>query len=108
VVDALLIGLIVLAAVLGLLDAPAPPRVTILLLAALLGPGGALLKLLPRDNMTGSLAVAVSLSLSIEIAGALLMAWARWWHPLGFALVVGGFAVGVLMIDLSRHRGAPR
>jgi hypothetical protein len=108
IVDILLIGLIVLAAVLGVLDAPTALRVPILFLAASVGPGGAVLRLLPEDNFTSSVAVAVSLSLSIEIAGSLLMVWTGWWHPLVFATVVGGLAVGVLVIDLSRQRGAPR
>jgi hypothetical protein len=106
VVDALLIGLIMLAAVLRVADAPAAVRVPIVFLAASLAPGGAVLRLLPDGSRTSSLAVAVSLSLSIEIAGSLVMVWTGWWHPLLFAVVIGGLSAAVLMVDLSR-RGRP-
>jgi hypothetical protein len=101
--DASLISLIVFSAGVCLLGAPATVRVLTVLLAASLAPGVALLRFLPEDNIASSLAVAVSLSLSIETAGALLMLWSRSWHAVAFAVLVGGLAAALLIVDLARH-----
>jgi hypothetical protein len=57
---------------------------------------------LPTPDRLTYQAIAAGLSLAVEIAGSLALAWSHWWHPeaLGVALIVG--STGVLLSDLMR------
>jgi len=99
--DVSLVGLMLLAATLCLLDAPSVPRVLVLVAAAVLGPGGALLTRLRVDNAAVALGLAACLSFSIEIAGSLIMAWAEWWHPVALAAALGGASLILLITDIA-------
>jgi hypothetical protein len=97
----MLLGLGCLAVTLCLLNASAPLRALGLLVAACLVPGGAMLTFLQVDGVTSLLAIAVSLSLSVEIAGSLAMVWTHWWHPIGFAVLIGTLAAILLIVDVA-------
>lgn len=77
-------------------------RPLLLLGAACLLPGGALLALLPVDENLERLAIAIGLSLAIETAAATVMVWTGWWHPFGLAAVLGILGSGILLLDLGR------
>ena len=99
-VDLALLGVLVLgawAAAGGL----GPARPEAILLAAIAVPGGGLLIALGVDESLSALALAVGLSLGIEILGSLAMVWSTFWHPVGMAVVLGGGSAGLLVRDLA-------
>jgi glycosyltransferase involved in cell wall biosynthesis len=83
-------------------DVNSAVRPLLVLVAACLVPGGALLTRLPTDDGLEALGLAIGLSLGIETAGAIVMAWTGWWHPFAWALLLGLLASGVLLVDLCR------
>jgi hypothetical protein len=77
-------------------------RLLLVLAAACLVPGGALLTRLPVEDALEALGLAVGLSFCIETAGALVMVWTGWWHPFGWALALATAACVMLILDLRR------
>ncbi|HWX44912.1 MAG TPA: hypothetical protein VNY52_06285, partial [Solirubrobacteraceae bacterium] len=90
------------AVVVSAVDSGGVARPLLVLVAACLVPGGALLTRLGCDDLLSACGFAVGLSLCIETVGALVMIWTGWWHPLGFSLVLMAMACAVLAVDLGR------
>lgn len=86
-----------------LLDAPSPIRLLLLLAAACLIPGSALLTLLPVEDPFEAFALAVGFGFTLETVGALAMVWTGWWHPYGWTIVLGALACVMLTLDLRRN-----
>ncbi len=85
-----------------LLETHGAARLLLLLAAACLIPGSALLTLLPVEDPLEAFGLAVGLGFTIETAGALVMVWTGWWHPMGWAVVLGAIACAMLAADLGR------
>ena len=88
-----------------LLDARGALQLLLLLAAACLIPGGALLTRLPSDGVLEATGVAVALGFSIEAAAALVMIWSGWWHPIAWAVILVSVASMTFAFDL-RHNAA--
>jgi hypothetical protein len=73
------------------------------LLAACLLPGAALLTRLSAEDAIERCALAISLGLCLEAAGALAMVWSGWWHPFLWASALLAGACLVLALDLARN-----
>lgn len=98
-------GLLTVAAATVLISVAQPHGTTRLLLvlaAACLLPGCALLTRLGADEPLEAVALAVALGFTLEAAGAILMVWSGWWHPLAWALVLLFSSVAVIALDLRR------
>lgn len=100
--DLALVGLALLAVASSIFGPSGTPRLLIVLAAACLLPGGALLTLLPVEDPLLVPALAVALSLTVEALGALAMIWSGFWHPVGWAVTLGTLACGLLLRDLAR------
>lgn len=98
--DCLLLLLAAVTIVVCLLDAQGTARLLLVLAAACLIPGSALLTLLPVEDPLEAFALAVGLGFTVEAVGALVMIWTGWWHPLGWAIALGMVACGMLALDL--------
>lgn len=107
VIDAALLALTAAAVALALTGAGLP-RAVLVLAAAVSVPGWAALTRLPRTDLLTSAALAVVISIAIEICGSLVFGWAHWWHPwvLAVVLVVGSSAV--IARDLTSLLAAQR
>lgn len=101
-VDCLLLALVPVAVVVSVVDAAGVARLLLVLAAACLVPGGALLTRVANDDLLSALGLAVGFSLCIETVGALAMIWTGWWHPLGFSLALMALACVALVLDLRR------
>jgi hypothetical protein len=101
--DCLLLSLAAATVVVCLLDTHSTARVLLVLAAACLIPGSALLTRLPVEDVLEAFGLAVGLGFTIEAAGALAMVWAGWWHPLGWATVLVIGACVMLVLDLRRN-----
>jgi hypothetical protein len=106
-IDVALLVLCGLAA-LAIVGALGPARPVVVLLAALFVPGGAALTLLDVSEPLSAAALAVGLSLSLEIAGSLAIVWTTYWHPVVLALVLGAASVALLARDLARRASGLR
>jgi uncharacterized membrane protein len=75
-------------------------RAILVLAAAGIVPGWALLTRFPLSDLLTTIALAVAFSIGLEILGSLVLGWADWWHPavLGAALAAGSAAL--LLQDL--------
>jgi hypothetical protein len=102
-VDCLLLALAPAAVLVSVVDADGVARLLLVLAAACLVPGGALLTRLATDDLLSAFGLAVGLSLCIETVGALVMIWTGWWHPLGFSLALMALACAALVLDLRRN-----
>jgi uncharacterized membrane protein len=100
--DCLLLILATVAVAVCLVDTNSTARLPLVLAAACLIPGGALLTRLPVEDVLEALGLAVSLGFCIEAAGALAMVWTGWWHPFGWALTLVTAASVLLVLDLRR------
>lgn len=78
-------------------------RLLLVLAAACLIPGGALLTRLPVEDALEAIALSVGLGFTVEVAGALVMVWTGWWHPVGLALVLVAGACVLFALDLRRN-----
>ena len=105
--DALLLVLAVATAAACLIDTHGTARLLLVLAAACLVPGGALLTLLTVEDVLEAVSLAVGFGFGIEAAGALAMAWTGWWHPFGWALVLVAGACVMLVLDLRRNVATP-
>lgn len=86
-----------------LLDTRGALQLLLLLAAACLVPGGALLTRLPLDGVLETVGLAVALGFSIEAGGALVMIWTGWWHPVAWAVILGSVASMTFAFDLQRN-----
>ncbi|HEY4451305.1 MAG TPA: hypothetical protein VGN13_06895 [Solirubrobacteraceae bacterium] len=106
------LGLLALAAaalLVSVLNAPHAVRLLVLLAAACLVPGAALLCFLPTADPLVRVAMCVGLSLAVEALGALAMVWTGFWHPVAWAAVLGMAACISLAVDVRRGvRSSPR
>jgi hypothetical protein len=107
VIDGVLLTLAAIAIAVFVLGAGGAARLLLVLAATCLVPGGALLTRLPTDDLPSALGLAVGLSFCIEAAGALVMIWIGWWHPVGFSLAIVAAAGALLVLDLRRSLRAP-
>lgn len=97
--DLVLLGLLAATALVVIVDVQ-PVRPFVVLVAACLAPGGAILTRLRTGEGLTDLALAVGLSLAVEIAGSLLLAWSGWWHPAALGLLLGAGSAVLLVSDL--------
>jgi hypothetical protein len=102
----LLLGIAAVAACLSGTDSPA--RSFLVLAAACLVPGAAILTRLPVTGFLDAAALVVTLGVSIEATGAVIMVWTGWWHPVVWAILVLVFAWILLASDLWRNVVAMR
>jgi len=97
--DTLLLALI--GATVVVVAAPVQPvRPFVVLAAASLVPGGALLTRLRTGEGMVDVALAIGLSLAIAIGGSAVLAWTNWWHPEVLAGVLGAASASLLVGDL--------
>ncbi len=101
--DGLLLVLAAATVAVCLLQSHGAARLLLVLAAACLIPGSALLTRLPVEDGLEAFGLAVGFGFTIEAFGALLMVWAGWWHPFGWAIVLGLVACTVLVADLRRN-----
>jgi hypothetical protein len=102
VADLTLLALACAAAIVAVADPAGPARPLLVLCAACLLPGGALLTRLRVDDLVTALGLAVGLSMCAEAIGALAMVWTGWWHPVAFAIGLGVVACAALLLDAVR------
>jgi uncharacterized membrane protein len=103
--DLALLALLAAAAV-AVAGSLQPARPYVVLLAACLVPGGAILTALGRDHdLLSNIALVVGLSVAVELLGSAALAWAGWWHPDVLAYVLGGISALLLVVDLAREPG---
>lgn len=100
--DGLLLVLAAATVAVCLLQSHGAARLLLVLAAACLIPGSALLTRLSVEDTLEAFALAIGLGLTIETVGALAMIWTGWWHPLGWAIALGALACALLAVDL-RH-----
>jgi hypothetical protein len=103
IADVLLLVLAGTTVAVCLLETHGALQLLFLLAAACLIPGGALLTRLPCDGLLEAIGLAVALGFSIEAAGALVMIWTGWWHPIAWAVVLGSVASMTFAFDLRRN-----
>lgn len=103
VADCLLLSLAAAAIAVCLLDTHSIARLLLVLAAACLIPGGALLTRLPGEDVLEAFGLAVGLSFTVEAVGALAMVWTGWWHPFGWALALATVACVMFVLDLRRN-----
>jgi hypothetical protein len=101
--DGLLLALAALSAALCLTGTHSGVRLMAVLVTACLLPGAALLTRLNAQDAFDRCALAIGLSLCLEAAGALAMAWTGWWHPSLWALTLLAGACLLLILDLARN-----
>jgi uncharacterized membrane protein len=83
-------------------------RTIVTLLAALTVPGAAVMIRVPISDLVQGAALVAGLSLAVEVAVTLVMAWTGWWHPVAAAATLAGVTAAVLAADLVRGmRWAP-
>jgi uncharacterized membrane protein len=100
--DCLLLSLAIATIAVCLLAPDSNARQLLVLAAACLVPGGALLTRLPVEDPLEAFGLAVGLGFTIEAIGTLAMIWTGWWHPLGWAIVLVSAACGMFVLDLRR------
>jgi uncharacterized membrane protein len=101
--DALLLVLAAATVAVCLLQSHGAARLLLVLAATCLIPGGALLTHLSVEDELEAFGLAVGLGITIEAFGALAMVWTGWWHPFGWAILLGALACAVLVVDLRRN-----
>lgn len=102
IADSFLLALAAATLLACLLGTHSAARLLLLLAAACLIPGSALLTRLPVEDVLEALGLAVGLGFSIEAVGTLAMIWTGWWHPFVWALILVGAACAMLALDLRR------
>jgi hypothetical protein len=83
-----------------------PIRALLVFAAMLLIPGGSVLTLLPVDRLPEWFGLAIAFSLTIEVAGSLILIWTEWWRPEVLALVLTILSAAALLTSLGRARRA--
>lgn len=102
-VDVVMLALGVTAAAVCASGTSDPARPLLVLAAACLIPGAAILTRLPAGDPFEALGLACVLGLAVETVGALFMVWTGWWHPFGWAILVVLGACVALLVDFSRQ-----
>jgi hypothetical protein len=102
IADCLLLALAAVTAAICLLDVDGALRLLLVCVAACLLPGGALLTRLPVEDLLESVGLAAALGFSVEAVGTLAMIWTGWWHPVGWAVMLGIAACLTFVFDLRR------
>jgi uncharacterized membrane protein len=100
--DCLLLSLAAATIAVCLLAPDSIARLLLVLAAACLVPGSALLTRLPVEDPLEAFGLAVGLGFTIEAIGTLAMVWTGWWHPLEWAIVLVTAACGMFLLDLRR------
>jgi len=100
--DCSLLTLAIITVVVSVLATTSAAQLLLVLAAACLIPGAAVLTRLSVDDLLEGFTLAVALSFCIEAAGALAMAWASWWHPFVWAIVLVSLACVILLLDVRR------
>jgi hypothetical protein len=103
VADCLLLSLGAATIAACLVDTHSIARLLLVLAAACLIPGGALLTRLPVEDVLEAFGLAVGLGFTIEATGALAMVWTGWWHPFGWGLALVAAACVMFLLDLRRN-----
>jgi len=85
------------------LDTHSVAALLLLLAAACVIPGSALLTLLSTEDELEAFALAVGLGFTIEAIGTLAMIWTGWWHPFGWAIALAVVACAMLALDARRN-----
>ncbi len=96
------LALIAAACLMNIFMAAGAGRTIITLLASLGGPGAALMIRMPVSDPAQRVALVVGLSLTVEVAATLAMAWTGWWHPVAAAAALAAVTSAVLVADLAR------
>jgi uncharacterized membrane protein len=81
-----------------------PVRVIVLLLFACLGPGCALVTHLGITDRVAAYALAVTISLSVFVGSAAMMAWTGWWHTRGTQLILAAATLISCAVGMTRTR----
>jgi uncharacterized membrane protein len=106
-VDAALLVLTIAAAASSAAGAGLP-RTLLVLVAALVVPGWAVLTRLPHADVLTSVALTVVISVAIEILGSLALGWAGWWHPWVLGVGLAGLSGLSIAHDLADRIGVLR
>lgn len=101
--DLALLALLALTVLVILADVQ-PVRPYVVFVAACLIPGGAIVTRLRTGEGLTDLALAIGLSLGVEIAGSLVLTWSGWWHPEALGIVLGAGSLALLTGDLVWDR----
>jgi uncharacterized membrane protein len=102
------LALITVACLVNLVLGAGSGRTIVTLLAALIVPGAAVMIRMPIADLVQGAALVAGLSLAVEVAVTLVMAWTGWWHPVAAAAALAGLTAAVLAADLVRGmRWAP-
>jgi hypothetical protein len=94
------------AAAFALASAPAALRAPVVLGFLVLGPGTAFVPLLALGDAVAELAVAVGVSLALDVAVETTMTYAGAWSPVGSLLVLAAIALAGVALQLARAGGA--
>jgi O-antigen biosynthesis protein len=105
--DAGLVALIAAAVAVALAPVPTGVRIAVMLVAACLVPGGALVRYLQLEFGASWVAIAAAASLAVEVAGSLALVWTGWWHPELLAIGLGAVSALLIVFDWSRPRAEP-
>jgi uncharacterized membrane protein len=97
------LALIAVACVVNLVLPAGTGRTIVTLLAALTVPGAAVMIRMPISDPVQGVALVAGLSLAVEVAVTLVMAWTGWWHPVAAAAALAGVTAAVLCADLVRE-----
>jgi hypothetical protein len=106
--DCATLTLLALTVAVCAIPALAAARPGVLLLGFCLVPGCAALTRLEVEGLAEAATLAVGFSLSLLTAGALVMVWTGWWHPYGWAGLLGAISALLLLVDLFGARGTWR
>jgi hypothetical protein len=106
--DGLLLVLAAATVAVCLLQSHGAARLLLVLIAACLIPGSALLTRLSVEDTLEAFGLAIGLGLTIETVGALAMIWTGWWHPLAWTIALGALACALLAIDLRHNLSISR
>jgi hypothetical protein len=101
--DVLLLVLAAATVAVCLLQSHGAARLLLVLAAACLIPGSALLTRLSVEDELEAFGLAVGFGFTIEAFGALAMVWTGWWHPFGWGIALGLLSCAALVVDLRRN-----
>lgn len=96
------------AAISTQIEAGSPVRAVLVLAAFLLVPGWGLISLLSSGPPAAMLGLAIALSITLDVAGSLVLVWTGHFDVLAVAGIVGAVAVLLLLADLVRQSQSPR
>jgi hypothetical protein len=107
-VDCALVVLAVAACAVSVAQPHGVSRLLLVLTAACLIPGSAVLTRLTVEDFFEAVVIAVGLGFCLEAAGGLAMVWTGLWHPFAWALILLAGSVGALLLDIRRMVVAAR